>query len=63
MLNNAHKYGFIIRYPDGKTDETGYIYESWHLRYVGTDLSYKLYNNGDWLSMEDYFGITSKYSE
>ena len=61
--DNCHKYGFIIRYPDGKTDETGYIYESWHLRYVGTDLSYKLYNNGDWLSMEDYFGITSKYSE
>lgn len=60
---NCYKYGFVIRYPDGKTDETGYIYESWHLRYVGTDLSYKLYNNGDWLSMEDYFGITSKYSE
>lgn len=60
---NCHKYGFIIRYPEGKTDETGYIYESWHLRYVGTDLSYKLYNDGDWLTMEDYFGITSKYDE
>ena len=60
---NCYKYGFIIRYPDGKTDETGYIYESWHLRYVGTDLSYKLYNNGDWLTMEDYFGITSVYSD
>lgn len=60
---NCYKYGFIIRYPEGKTDETGYIYESWHLRYVGTDLSYKLYNNGDWLTMEDYFGITSEYSD
>lgn len=60
---NCYKYGFIIRYPEGKTDETGYIYESWHLRYVGTDLAYKLYNNGDWITMEDYFGITSEYSE
>lgn len=61
--NNAYKYGFIIRYPKGKNDETGYKYESWHLRYVGTDLSYKLYNNGNWISMESYFGITSRYSD
>lgn len=60
---NAYKYGFIIRYPKNKNNETGYKYESWHLRYVGTDLSYKLYNNGDWISMEAYFGLTSKYSE
>ena len=46
-----------------KNNETGYKYESWHLRYVGTDLSYKLYNNGDWISMESYFGLTSKYSD
>lgn len=60
--NNAHRYGFIIRYPKGKNDETGYKYESWHLRYVGTDLANKLYNNGDWISMEAYFGLTSKYA-
>jgi D-alanyl-D-alanine carboxypeptidase len=59
--DNAYKYGFIIRFPKGKDDKTGYQYESWHLRYVGTDLSYKLYNNGDWISMEEYFGITSSY--
>lgn len=59
---NAYKYGFILRYPKGKTDQTGYIYEPWHFRYVGTDLSYKLYNNGDWITMEDYFGITSQYN-
>ena len=59
--SNCYKYGFIIRYPKGKQDITGYKYESWHLRYVGTDLSYKLYNNGNWLTMEEYFGITSKY--
>lgn len=59
---NAYKYGFIIRYPKGKEDITGYKYESWHLRYVGKDLAEKLYNNGDWITMEEYFGITSKYS-
>lgn len=60
---NAAKYGFIIRYPKNKMDETGYKYESWHVRYVGTELANKLYNNGDWITMENYFGITSKYSE
>ena len=63
IADNAYKYGYIIRYPKGKTNETGYIYEPWHIRYVGVDLATKLYNNGDWLTMEDYFGITSVYSE
>ena len=60
---NAYRYGFVIRFPKGKENETGYKYESWHLRYVGTDLSYKLYNQGDWISLEDYFGITSEYQD
>jgi len=59
---NCHKYGFIIRYPKGKDGITGYKYEPWHLRYVGVDLATKLYNNGDWITMEEYFGITSKYA-
>lgn len=63
IAKNAYRYGFILRYPEGKTDETGYIYEAWHLRYVGTDLSYKLYNNGDWITLEDYFGLTSEYQD
>lgn len=63
VAQNASKYGFILRYPEGKTNETGYIYESWHLRYVGEDLASKLYNNGDWITMESYFGLTSKYAE
>ncbi len=58
---NAYKYGFILRYPKGKENETGYKYESWHFRYVGIDLASKLYNNGDWITLEDYFGITSEY--
>ena len=51
----------LDRFPKGKDSATGYQYESWHLRYVGVDLATKLYNNGDWLSLEEYFGITSEY--
>ncbi len=61
LKNNAHKYGFILRYPNGKTGETGYKYESWHFRYVGKDLASKLYNNGNWITLENYYGITSTY--
>lgn len=61
LSNNCYKYGFILRYVKNKTNETGYVYEAWHFRYVGFDLAEKLYNNGNWLTMEDYFGITSKY--
>ena len=61
--NNCYKYGFCIRFPKGKDAYTGYQYESWHLRYVGTELAEKLYNNGDWISLEEYFGITSEYPD
>lgn len=60
LQNNAYQYGFIIRYPEGKEHITGYRYEPWHLRYVG-ELSKELYNNGDWITLEEYLGITSKY--
>ena len=62
LAANCYKYGLILRYPKGKTNETGYKYESWHFRYVGVDLATKLYNNGDWITLESYFGITSKYN-
>lgn len=39
LQKNAHKYGFILRYPKGKEDITGYDYESWHYRYVGVDVA------------------------
>ena len=61
LADNCYKYGFILRYPKGKTNETGYVYESWHFRYVGEELAKKLYNGGDWITMEDYFGFTSEY--
>ncbi len=61
LNKNAWKYGFIQRYPENKTEETGYIYEPWHYRYVGTELAEALYNNGDWITMETYFGVDSFY--
>lgn len=61
LAENSYKYGLILRYPKGKTNETGYKYESWHFRYVGEELATKLYNNGDWITLETYFGITSQY--
>lgn len=39
MQENAHKFGFIIRYPKNKEQITGYMYESWHYRYVGTEIA------------------------
>ena len=62
LKDNCYKYGFIIRYPEGKENITGYMYEPWHIRYVGKDLAAILYNNGSWITMEEYFGIDSKYS-
>lgn len=61
LNDNCYKYGFILRYPNGKSGETGYQYEPWHFRYVGVELAEKLYNNGNWITVEDYFGITSRY--
>lgn len=60
--DNCYLYGFIIRYPKNKQDITGFKYESWHLRYVGSELASILYNNGDWITLEEYFGIDSKYN-
>lgn len=62
LAKNCYKYGFILRYPKGKSNETGYKYEAWHFRYVGEELATKLYNQGDWITMEDYFGIISEYA-
>ena len=61
--SHAHLYGFIIRFPKGKQNYTGYKYESWHLRYVGSDLAEKLYNNGNWISLEEYYGLSSEYKD
>ena len=51
LHKNAHKFGFILRYPEGKEEITGYCYEPWHLRYVGNMASFIYYNN---LTLEDF---------
>ncbi len=51
--DNAHRFGFIIRYPEGKEDITGYLYEPWHLRYVGKNLAAKIYREDT--TLEEYF--------
>ena len=60
--DHCYNYGLILRYPQGKESITGYMHESWHFRYVGVELATKLYNNGDWITLEEYYGIDSKYS-
>lgn len=54
ILENMHKYGFILRYPEDKVDVTRYGYESWHIRYVGVDAATEIYKN-NW-TLEEYHG-------
>ncbi|HWI63311.1 MAG TPA: D-alanyl-D-alanine carboxypeptidase family protein [Symbiobacteriaceae bacterium] len=54
LAKHAHEYGFIIRYPKGKESITGYAYEPWHLRYVGTALSKQVAAAG--VTLEEQFG-------
>ena len=56
LADNAWRFGFVIRYPEGKTDVTGYIYEPWHVRYVGVALSTEMHTTGI-LTLEEFFGL------
>ena len=53
MKDNAHLYGFILRYPKGKEYITGYGYEPWHYRYVGVDVATYIYENN--ITYEEYY--------
>lgn len=46
LADNAARFGFVISYPDGKESVTGYIYEPWHIRYVGTPLAEQVTASG-----------------
>ncbi|SIT89487.1 M15 family metallopeptidase [Edaphobacillus lindanitolerans] len=52
LFANAHRFGFILRYPEGKEDITGYMHESWHYRYVGKELAAKIHSEN--LTLEEY---------
>lgn len=52
LKNNAHRFGFIIRYPKGKETITGYQYEPWHIRYVGEEAAKEIFENN--MTLEEY---------
>lgn len=55
MIANAHKYGFILRYPKDKTDITGYDFESWHYRYVGVEVATYIHEHN--LTFDEYYSM------
>lgn len=57
-MENAHRFGFILRYPEGKEGITGYDYEPWHFRYVGIKEATEIYERG--LTLEEFFQIVEK---
>ena len=58
MLEHAHEYGFILRFPKDKEEETGYHFESWHYRYVGKDIAKYIKENN--ISFEEYYATKIK---
>ena len=52
VAQHCHEYGFIVRYPKDKTHITGYIYEPWHLRYVGLEAANEITQLG--VTLEEY---------
>ena len=55
LVENAHTYGFIKRYPSNKTDITGVINEPWHYRYVGKEAALEIYSQG--ICLEEYIDM------
>ena len=53
LLEHMADYGFILRYPEDKTEYTGFGYESWHLRYVGEEIA-KVVMENNWC-LEEYY--------
>lgn len=58
LMENCWKYGFILRFPKDRTDETGIIYEPWHYRYVGKDVAKELHESGQ--TLEAYIASLTK---
>lgn len=56
VAENCYQYGFIIRYPENMEQITGYSYEPWHLRYVGTEISEYIHSEN--ITLEEYYGYT-----
>lgn len=56
LAENSWRFGFILRYPDGLTGTTGYMYEPWHYRYVGVELATEMHEQGI-PTLEGFFGL------
>ena len=61
LAEHCWEYGFIIRYPEGKQAVTGYKYEPWHIRYVGSAVAKKIHDMGPDATLEELYGLTSQY--
>ncbi len=61
LMKNCWKYGFILRYPPDKTEETGIIYEPWHYRYVGKEAAKEIMEQG--ICLEEYLGKVGREYE
>lgn len=57
LIQHAYEYGFILRYPRGKEEITGYTYEPWHYRFVGKEAAAEIFNSGSWYAMEEYCDV------
>lgn len=61
LAEHCAEYGFIIRYSADKETETGFMYEPWHIRYLGVEMAKAVTESG--LCLEEYLGITSVYAD
>lgn len=61
LAQHCAEYGFIIRYPKGKEEYTGFEYEPWHIRYLGIETAQKVTESG--LCLEEYLSINSEYKD
>ncbi|RZI95727.1 MAG: D-alanyl-D-alanine carboxypeptidase family protein, partial [Microbacterium sp.] len=56
LVDNAWRFGFVVRYEEGRTETTGYAWEPWHLRFIGTELA-AAYQAGGFHTLEDFFSL------
>ncbi len=61
LAANAHRFGFILRYPADKVEITGYMYEPWHFRFVGLEHATAIYESG--MSLEEYMATQQEIDE
>ncbi|KRG14839.1 M15 family metallopeptidase [Lederbergia galactosidilytica] len=61
VADHAHEHGFIIRYPKDKENLTGYIYEPWHIRYVGKELAKEIFEQD--ITLEEYYNVAIPVNE